>query len=201
MVGNVTSELNHSGWAGNEWLQMSNEQSNHIARECLKTAVMQMLTEKPLENISITELVKKAGVSRSAFYRNYASKEDLIEDVCRQIVDEIIAILKAPLHREDRAKWFAQFFYSVKKNEQYFRVYLDTHMQLMRSSILENVCPSENTEEHYRLIVREGAFANVLTDWFRNGMKEDPDEMGELCDKIIPHGKYSGQDFPVDLRI
>ena len=102
MVGNVTSELNHSGWAGNEWLQMSNEQSNHIARECLKTAVMQMLTEKPLENISITELVKKAGVSRSAFYRNYASKEDLIEDVCRQIVDEIIAILKAPLHREDR---------------------------------------------------------------------------------------------------
>ena len=186
----VTSQQPCGGlWISNEWLRMSNSESNHIVRESLKMAIMQLMADKPLAEISITELVKRAGVSRSAFYRNYGSKENLVEDVCRQVVNEIIEILKDPLHRENRSAWFSQLFIAVKKNERYFRVCLDTYTQLMTSSVLETVCPPEGTDDHFRLVSREGAFIAVLTDWFRGGMKESPEYMGRLCDEIIPHGR------------
>ena len=190
---NVTSQAICGAWKDHDWLRLSNADTNRIARESLKEAIMQLLEDQTLEEISITDLVARAGVSRSAFYRNYASKDALIEDVCVQIVEEIIELLKSPLHREDRAAWFAEIFREIGSHERYFRVYLDTHMQLMKSSILETVCPSEGIEDHYQLVMREGAFIAILTDWFRAGMQETPERMGEMCDRMIPHGRTFGR--------
>ena len=51
-------------------LRMSNEASNKLTKECLQMALIYLLNEKPIEKITITELVKRSGVSRTAFYRN-----------------------------------------------------------------------------------------------------------------------------------
>ncbi len=45
----------------------------------------QLLEKKELTKISISELVKRAGVSRAAFYRNYDSKEYILETVLRSV--------------------------------------------------------------------------------------------------------------------
>ena len=42
-----------------------------LTREAIETALLQLLEKKELAKISISELVKRAGVSRAAFYRNY----------------------------------------------------------------------------------------------------------------------------------
>ena len=185
----VTSEKQVHAWNGDDWLRMPNAESNRIARESLKIALMQLLAHQSLDEISISDLVHRAGVSRSAFYRNYTSKDALVADICQQILEEIMDILRAPLHRENRSAWFAELFRSIQKNAVYFEVYLDTHMELTKDSILETVCPSAGIEDHYQLVAREGAFFHILSDWFRNGMKETPDFMGELCNRVIPHGK------------
>jgi len=39
---------------------------------------MIIMKRKDFNEISITEITQKAGVSRMAFYRNYKSKEDII---------------------------------------------------------------------------------------------------------------------------
>ena len=38
-------------------------QANRLARECIVTALMQLLKEKPLSAISVSELTERAGVS------------------------------------------------------------------------------------------------------------------------------------------
>lgn len=57
----------------------SNKESNQITKEAIETALLFLLEKKDLQQISISELVKKAGVSRNAFYRNYKSKEEILE--------------------------------------------------------------------------------------------------------------------------
>lgn len=61
-------------------LYQSNKEANQITRESLETALLFLLKGKDMKQISISELVKKAGVSRNAFYRNYKSKEEILED-------------------------------------------------------------------------------------------------------------------------
>jgi AcrR family transcriptional regulator len=60
-------------------LYQSNQEANQITRESIETALLHLMEKKDLPQISISELVKKAGVSRNAFYRNYKSKEEILE--------------------------------------------------------------------------------------------------------------------------
>lgn len=52
-------------------------QSNLLSKECIVSALLQLIKTKPLTAINISELCQKAGVSRMTFYRNYDSCEDI----------------------------------------------------------------------------------------------------------------------------
>ncbi|MGT2715803.1 TetR/AcrR family transcriptional regulator [Streptococcus respiraculi] len=60
-------------------LTQSNKEINQLTRESIETALLFLLEKKDMRQISISELVRKAGVSRNAFYRNYKSKEEILE--------------------------------------------------------------------------------------------------------------------------
>ncbi len=51
-------------------LRLSNEETNRLTRESLETALLQLLQEQDIRDISIEALVQRAGVSRMAYYRN-----------------------------------------------------------------------------------------------------------------------------------
>ncbi|HIS07210.1 MAG TPA: TetR/AcrR family transcriptional regulator, partial [Candidatus Choladocola avistercoris] len=50
-----------------------------MTKECLYTALLLLMEKKPYEDITITEIAKKAGVSRMSYYRLYKSKDDILE--------------------------------------------------------------------------------------------------------------------------
>ena len=50
---------------------MSNEGRNAYVVEQLTGALLALLQEKPLADISVSQLCDKAGVGRTSFYRNY----------------------------------------------------------------------------------------------------------------------------------
>lgn len=60
-------------------LSQSNKEMNQLTRESIETALLFLLEKKDLKQISVSELARKAGVSRNAFYRNYKSKEEILE--------------------------------------------------------------------------------------------------------------------------
>ena len=53
-------------------LSQYNKEHRRLTREALETALLALLESKELASISISELVKRAGVSRNAYYRNYS---------------------------------------------------------------------------------------------------------------------------------
>lgn len=58
---------------------MSNEGRNAYVIEHLTNALLELLKDKPINDISISELVDKACVGRASFYRNYECKEDILK--------------------------------------------------------------------------------------------------------------------------
>ena len=69
------------------------KEANLRVKESITTTLFQLMHEKSISDISISELIRRAGVARVSFYRNYESKEDvlvtLIEDVLEQYRDTI----------------------------------------------------------------------------------------------------------------
>ncbi len=52
--------------------------TNEVVIESITQAMASMIIERPFEEISITELVRRAGVSRNSFYRNFRDKDDVL---------------------------------------------------------------------------------------------------------------------------
>ena len=57
----------------------SNESRNAYVVEHLTSSMLALLKEKPIAEISISELCDMAGVGRTSFYRNYQTKEDIVK--------------------------------------------------------------------------------------------------------------------------
>lgn len=67
--------------------------------EALRAAILALVEEKPLEQISIREITDTAGLSYPTFFRRFASKEELIEDIATREIGSLLALGRAAFTR------------------------------------------------------------------------------------------------------
>lgn len=61
------------------------------SRHALRMALLRLLESRPLDQITIKEITTEAGVSYPVFFRQFASKEDLLADLA---TDQVRALLQ-----------------------------------------------------------------------------------------------------------
>ena len=66
-------------------LQEANTESNRLTREAIRTGLIMLMHNNKYDRITVTDIIKRAGVSRSGFYRNYQSKEEVLDEVAGEI--------------------------------------------------------------------------------------------------------------------
>ena len=166
-------------------LRLNNEESNKLTRECLTTALMQLMKEKPLDKITITELVARSGVSRTAFYRNYSTKEDILVDIRNAITETSNNLLLKPELKDDPFLWFRECFRIVQDNADLIRPILDAKITLAdffkNQSVFDLLYPNNNRMNRYKNLAIEAAFQRIMIVWFDEGMIESIDEMASFC--------------------
>lgn len=168
-----------------EILRLSNEESNKLTRECLRTAMFKLMEQKSFDKITITDIAKRAGVSRAAFYRNYATKETLVEDLCRCLIEELTASVKSECFRTNRKQWYQNFFQVIQENSVFFQAYLKANLRISNGIVTESIHPAATIQEHYGNVAGEGAFISILREWFLTGMTQTPEEMGNICEALF----------------
>ena len=65
------------------------------SKQWLVDALVTLMKDEAIEDISITEIVQTADLSRRTFYRAFKTKDDLIDYLCRQLADDYFKSLKA----------------------------------------------------------------------------------------------------------
>lgn len=53
-------------------------------------SLLELLSEKPYNKITITEITSTAQLERHTFYRNFGSKEDILDMYIQKLCDENI---------------------------------------------------------------------------------------------------------------
>ena len=81
-------------------------------RAKLRRALLDACAQRPLAQISVAALVRRAGVGRATFYLHYADLEALAVDACADVVRDAVDALHAwrgtpdpaspPLHRPSK---------------------------------------------------------------------------------------------------
>ncbi len=171
---------------GNSLKKLSNEQLNKITKDKIKGALKVLLEEKSFKNVTISELVRKAGVSRTAFYRNYDSKEALLNDVLDTLVTSIKKHLLSGISSGDRYDLFLELFQKIKDAEEEIHLLFGAHLKL------EDLFPAEIRKfiheksplDKYDFLSIYGAVKEIISCWISEGMIEPVEDMAELCYKL-----------------
>ncbi len=156
---------------------------------CLRGALIELMSEKELGQISITELVTRANVSRATFYRNYTSKEDLMEEIRKGLMLELAPILRREGSREDAYSRYLEFFSKNLENKTLARNVFSFQVSLEKalSTHLFDECRGDpnDADAYYRNVAFEGAFLKIVNSWVVNDMPQSPEEMAALCCDIL----------------
>ena len=153
------------------------QDSNAFIKGCITEALLLIMNEKPISNIAITELVERAGVARVSFYRNFTSKENVIEQYLMLLIRE--------WGREFEEKADPSLFAVTLLNHFYVHkeFYLLLYKQNLSSMIYENIrgaCQldaASNNFDRYSKAMFAGAVFGWLDEWLRQGMPETPEEI------------------------
>lgn len=173
-----------------DFLHLSNEESNRFTKECIETALLELMKEKKFNDLSITDIVNRAGVSRSAYYRNYSSKKDILNKHLNTIVETITESLD--LHKDhysDYNFWLAVFT-RVRTYSDKFEVLLKAGFDGIillsaNETMLERISKEDGVViEKYELFFLIGAFYNLLREWVSSGMKETNEEMAKVGQQL-----------------
>lgn len=175
----------------NDGLRLSNAQSNKITKESIESAILLLMKERDFKDISISDIVKRAGVSRTAYYRNYKSKEDILNKYLETVVKAITNEMDFTTYSEDRIGFWYSIFSKVRDHSE---IYLILHRAGFEGIILSNInnlllagisSDNINSKDKYDVYFWAGAVYNILTEWITSGMKETDKEMAQICCEIL----------------
>lgn len=172
-----------------EVLRLSNIESNRITKECIESALILLMKEREYTDISITDIVKRAGVSRTAYYRNYSSKEDILHNMMQEVVDKVVAAMNLYAPTENAYNFWYAMFHALNPYYETYQLLLkanfgETILYEINQKLLSEVSV-ENIIERYTSNFWSGAVYSILTEWIKNGRQQTEEEMAHICCSIL----------------
>ena len=164
---------------------MGNAAKNSYVRSRITQAEIALLEEKPLTDISISEITERAEVSRNSFYRNYGSKEDVLREYILRIVDEWGAAHGGEQERAEEEKLAEMFDHFVENREFYSLLHRRGELYLIRDILRAAIGPKGEQSNilAYTTAFIAGGLYSWIEEWFDRGMQENAAEMAALLKK------------------
>ena len=157
----------------------SNESRNAYVVERLTSSMLALLEEKPIAEITISELCGMAGVGRTSFYRNYEDKEDIIRAYIRRLFQDRADKSKASPDLSVKETVQIVFSHFEENRDLYSLLNKRGLVHLLKDIILE-LCgfdPEQELAAAYSSSYVVFFMYGWIEVWFRRGMRDTAEEL------------------------
>lgn len=97
-------------------------------RNLIKTTFVELIHEKKsFSKVTVTELVKRANITRSTFYTHYDNIYDVARDYELQTIELLISNDKILYSKENILNYFDEILACLKKNEETYKMLLSAN--------------------------------------------------------------------------
>lgn len=162
---------------------------NLFVKECIFTALMQLMENRRFSDITITEITARAGVSRMAYYRNYRKKEEIIlfyldklfEEYLREISIQQTDVFQSACLYFSYFRKHDTFLYNLIRSDLTYLILAryDTYLQ----TIFQNFYCCQDFESDTRKYIVEfvsGGLFKILVGWAKDGMLKSDESMARI---------------------
>lgn len=165
--------------------------ANQKVKDRLLSALIDFASEKDWSKVTVTELIKKSGVARVSFYRNFKSVEEIIDYGIEQMTlcyNEGKMFLVEDFHSKELMLYKFRFY------KEHADLVLAFHRAKISTTLLDVITDCEidacgdmpiTSIARYELYYYSGAFYNMMLCWLEGGTKESPEEMADEFLRIM----------------
>ncbi|MEG2679078.1 MAG: TetR/AcrR family transcriptional regulator [Oscillospiraceae bacterium] len=159
---------------------------SQTTKKALAASLVRLLSEKPLDKITVVDIAEDCEVNRQTFYYHFQDIYDLVE---WYFMSETTKALEGKKTYDTWQQGFLQIFQWVQENRALVnnvyksvrREQLEQHLYSVTEVLLMGVVREQSQglsvrEEDQKFIADfyKYAFVGLMLDWIRQGFKEDP---------------------------
>ena len=160
-------------------MNMNNEQKNTWVKRQITAALLNLLKEKKLADISVSELTEMAGVGRVSFYRNYQTKEDILREESDRLIQEWGKLYEANPESAPETLFPSLFDFYREHRDFYTTLYEAGMSTIMMDTIISTIQITPempNLEAYMKSFWAYGIYGWML-EWIKRGMHESGSEL------------------------
>lgn len=151
-------------------LKKHSEEVNKVIIDSFIEALLLLMKEYQYEDISITMLCKKAGVSRMAFYGNFETKDDILKRIVLMINDMVVDEIGSPFKNNTDKEYYKKLFTIIDENRETLNLLFKAGFQYFYLERLNEIVIHEESSNEVVLqrLTWNGAIVNTVFYWLNN---------------------------------
>lgn len=150
-------------------------------------ALLLLLKKKTYKDISITEICKKAGVTRMSFYRNFDSKEDILLKKVQTVTDNFLKESAISYKSDTISSYFIKLFTHLQQQKELCRALYKADLMYMIKDEFDRVFLNTYRWEYdkYKSVFLAGGIYNVFLFWYTDNCREKPEDLAKRLEDIL----------------
>jgi AcrR family transcriptional regulator len=191
--------------AGPKRRQQRRKPDQRIRRTCerLGSALIALIQERPIDDVTVQNVLDRAAVGRSTFYVHYRDKDDLLLSQLEKFLETMSTALSMRKEKSRRVVPVAELFAHIGGQKKLYRALGDSgrlndffdlaqgyfargiEQRLTESGLLSKL---QQRELAARASALAGGLLSLLRWWLDRGAKESPHAMDELFHRMVWSG-------------
>ena len=161
--------------------------TNSVVRKDITEALFELMAEKHLDSITVTELVERAGVARVSFYRNFSSMDDVLRQDAQRVTEEWLESIGPGLRQQDPGAFVHELLRHILKEREITELFLKSdRADILRAEFNRAFgVGCEDRRESARRAFLAGGLFNLSYRWVLSGYDPDPDTMADFVRELV----------------
>jgi AcrR family transcriptional regulator len=199
------NELSKSKKRADENGKQRRKPDERVQRTCsrLGMALIQLIQEKPINDVTVQDILDRSSVGRSTFYLHYRDRDDLLLDQLEFFLETMSTMLSKRKEKSTRVAPVEEMFAHIGQENKLYRVLSDSghlkeffdlaegyfargiEQRLTESGRLNDIPKRELAA---RASALAGSLLSLLRWWLDRGENETPRAMDEIFHRMVWNG-------------
>ena len=170
-------------------MNIKNNLRYKVHSEKIENAFLSLLETHKYDDITISQICKRANINRSTFYCHYTDINDLIIKVEKKFAKATASIFNFGERSSHEA--MVEMFTFVRDNKHFYKAFLNIPYTTfaetnIKSEVLENIGKNSQIDKskamaiYYRASFFGAGIKEMCRLWLENDCKETPEQMASL---------------------
>ncbi len=169
-----------------------NNKRKKESMERIEKIFVELLQTKALNEISVSDICKRAGLNRTTFYANYTDIYGLADTIRDKLEVAVSDLYKDEITHGFNSNDYLKLFRHIKDNQIFYRTYFKLGYDNNYKIIKYDVCLAhehfQNRFIEYHMEFFKAGITQIIKLWLKNGCQESPEDMFEII-KSEYHGR------------